>query len=221
MKSGIYLITCLANQRRYIGSAIDITKRQTEHLRMLRGNYHDNTKFHRAWNKYGEDQFIFSIIEFCSERSLIIREQYYLDGWLGAQDPSQFRIKAFNLTPTAGSQLGFRHSAETKRLLSQQRQGSKHPNYGKNTTEQAKEKMRDKLLGKPRPDISGKRNGMFGRNGVKNPNAKLSQEEYEEILDWLQYWPEVSQVSIAKMYGVSDNHISLIRRGKTWLKLNS
>lgn len=214
--TGIYIITCLINGRRYIGSAINIEKRWSEHLRMLRGNYHDNSKLQRAWNKYTEEQFTFTIIELCEPDSLLPREQHYLDTWLDAQCPSRFRVKAFNLTPTAGSQLGFRHSDKTRELFSQQRQGEKHPNYGKRTSKETKQKIREQLLGKCRPDLQGKGNGMFGYSGDKNLNAKLSRQDYQDILDWLRYWPDVSQVSIGKMYNVTDVTISNIRRGKTW-----
>ena len=67
----------------------------------------------------------FEILEYCDPDKAIEREQYYLD---------QLRPK-YNILKTAGSSLGFKHSAETIAKL----KGRKH-------SEEAIAKMREKAL---------------------------------------------------------------------------
>ena len=76
---GIYKITNLVNGKIYYGSSKDIEKRWRIHKNNLNNNKHHNIKLLNAWNKYGEENFKFDIIEECNETILLEREQYYLD----------------------------------------------------------------------------------------------------------------------------------------------
>ena len=49
------------------------------HLNSLRRGDHKNPHLQHAWNKYGEDNFEFSILEICSKQDTYIAEQKYLD----------------------------------------------------------------------------------------------------------------------------------------------
>lgn len=77
--SGIYKITNIVNSKYYVGSSKDIHKRFEQHVHNLRLNKHCNQKLQHAWNKYGENNFVFEIIEECEIQKLYEREQYYLD----------------------------------------------------------------------------------------------------------------------------------------------
>lgn len=89
MLSGIYKITCLGNNKIYIGSASSTKAkskskkgffcRWSHHLRQLKQNKHHNKPMQNAYNKYGEENFVFEILEFCEPHLCIKREQYYLD----------------------------------------------------------------------------------------------------------------------------------------------
>lgn len=51
----------------------------------------------------------------------IYREQFYID-----------ELKPeFNINPTAGSSLGYKHTTETKAFISVALSGERHPMYGK------------------------------------------------------------------------------------------
>lgn len=80
VNSGIYKIRNIINNKIYIGSAKDFDKRKKRHLRDLRANKHYSILLQRAFNKYGEENFVFEIIEeFPYSIEIKDREQYWID----------------------------------------------------------------------------------------------------------------------------------------------
>ena len=79
MNSGIYKIENKANNKVYVGSTNNFTRRWLKHRALLRHSKHQNSHLQAAWNKYGESSFTFSIIEYCPVDSLLSREQFYID----------------------------------------------------------------------------------------------------------------------------------------------
>lgn len=63
--SGVYEIRNALNNKRYIGSSINIYRRWRDHKRMLNLSVHPNKHLQAAWNKYGEKHFVFKILETC------------------------------------------------------------------------------------------------------------------------------------------------------------
>ena len=59
---GLYSITNKSNGKLYIGKSEDLAKRKREHFSTLRNNTHCNKHLQRAFNKYGEDSFVFTIL---------------------------------------------------------------------------------------------------------------------------------------------------------------
>lgn len=108
---GIYIITSLRNQKVYIGQSKHIEQRWEEHKNALQKNVHQNKHLQRAWNKYGEKNFIFSILEECDEKLLDEREQYWIDyyGGINSQNTYNFR--------EGGSHGAF--SEETLKIMSE------------------------------------------------------------------------------------------------------
>lgn len=76
---GIYRIKNKINEKCYYGSSKDIEKRWKTHLNQLRNKKHINSILQNAWNKYGEDNFIFEIVEECELEILFDTEQKYID----------------------------------------------------------------------------------------------------------------------------------------------
>lgn len=77
--SGIYKITNKINNKPYIGSSNNIERRWRQHISLLNNNKHHSIKLQRAWNKYGQDNFEFEIIEECDVEKLLYLEQFYID----------------------------------------------------------------------------------------------------------------------------------------------
>jgi group I intron endonuclease len=76
---GIYIISDVHNGKCYYGSSVNIRVRWLVHLRSLRKNVHENAYLQRSFNKYGESNFIFKIVEVCPKSKLLILEQKYID----------------------------------------------------------------------------------------------------------------------------------------------
>lgn len=76
--TGIYIIKCLSNGKCYIGKANDILSRERQHFSKLRTGNHPVMKMQEDYNKYGCDNFNFSILEECTEDKLNHLEDYYI-----------------------------------------------------------------------------------------------------------------------------------------------
>ena len=76
---GIYRIKNLKNKKCYYGSSKNIEKRWRTHLNNLKNGKHHNVHLQRSWDKYGEDNFVFELVEECGETILLELEQKYLD----------------------------------------------------------------------------------------------------------------------------------------------
>ena len=148
---GIYLIKNLTSGKCYYGSSIDILRRFRTHKYFLRANKHQNIHLQRLWNKYGELDFEFTIVEEVVDKDLLqIREQFYLDN-----NPS-----GLNLCKIAGNKSGFKHSEETKLKISKSNRGKVRSqeqkdylskiNKGKKISQETKSKISKALNGKKR-----------------------------------------------------------------------
>ena len=131
MKSGIYRIRNLINEKIYIGSAVDFVVRWRVHLHQLRRGIHHSKYLQNSWNKHGKKKFVFEIIEIIEDKTkLLEREQFYLD----TLTPYNSEI-GYNICRTAGSTLGIIVSEEARLNISKGRKGKlcgkQNPNYGK------------------------------------------------------------------------------------------
>ncbi len=97
-RSGIYVITNLVNNKIYIGSTVKLYNRAYEHLRTLKKGEHKNHHLQSSYNKYGEINFQFDLIEYCDKEELLEREQIWID----------FFKPDYNIDIVAGSTLGIK-----------------------------------------------------------------------------------------------------------------
>ena len=103
MSIGIYKIENLINGSIYIGQSIDMEKRWSTHISILNQNNHYNAHLQNAWNKYGSENFKFSIVEECKPLELNDREIY----WINKYDSF---INGYNLTSGGGNTESFSKS---------------------------------------------------------------------------------------------------------------
>lgn len=78
--SGVYEIVNTVNGKRYIGSSIGLVCRLREHLNLLRRCKHHNKHLQSAFNKYGENVFIFHPLLYCDPDNTLLYEQMCMDG---------------------------------------------------------------------------------------------------------------------------------------------
>ena len=158
--AGIYKIENLINGKIYIGSSVDLKNRWRQHLQYFVNDKHGNRYLQRAWNKYGAENFRFSVIELCEKDMLLVREQYFIDIFDACQS-------GYNLSPTAGSNLGRILSEEARKNISIRQTGRKlgpHSEEHKqklslagtgikkrHRTEEEKKRMSLLMKGKPQP----------------------------------------------------------------------
>lgn len=103
MSGVIYAITS-PSEKRYIGSAKNFPTRRRVHLWALRKGCHHSAPLQRAWNKYGGDGFVFSVMLVCEEKDLFFYEQICLDN-----------LKPeYNVNPSACGTRGLKWSEESK-----------------------------------------------------------------------------------------------------------
>ena len=76
---GIYKIQNKVTDKVYIGKSVNIEKRWIQHRCHLNNNVHANDYLQKAWNKYGENGFNFSVLCECEESVLDEKEIYYIN----------------------------------------------------------------------------------------------------------------------------------------------
>lgn len=76
--SGIYVILNNINQKRYIGSSLNIKNRLSRHKKELERGVHCNKHLQNAYEKY-KTNFVFEILELCPENILIEKETFFIE----------------------------------------------------------------------------------------------------------------------------------------------
>jgi group I intron endonuclease len=169
-KAVIYKIINITNARFYVGSTIRWDLRLRTHRRKLRSGSHHCVPLQHAWNKYGEDSFVFRVIATVEDPSeLHLVEQQFLDEHHGTPecynlarytdnssrgaiitDAKKKRISValkdyYAKNPELHPRLNKPHSEETKAKIRQNRAGIA-------MSEETKAKLRGANLGKRASD---------------------------------------------------------------------
>ncbi len=201
--SGIYKIqSVISPERCYVGSAVHIRNRWTNHLKGLRNNKHGNGRLQNHYNKYGKDDLVFIILEPCFPEFLLIREQYYIDtlkpffnicknagNVLGLKRTPESRKKQSELYRGENSAMfGKRHTPESIKLMSEGHKGHKSWNKGKKgVSETTSEKMRkawehrEPISEETREKMSlsqtGEANSMYGKKHSEESKRKNRESQ--------------------------------------------
>lgn len=135
MRGIIYEIKNIENGHRYIGQTrVSLARRKSSHLASLRQGQHFNDYLQNAFNKYGEESFVFHVISSATtQEALNAKEIFYVR-----------KIGDYNLAEGGLNQI---KAPETRKKLSQNMTGSGNPMYGKKHSEESKQKMREARLG--------------------------------------------------------------------------
>ncbi len=172
IKSGIYCIKNLVNNKVYVGRAVDFKGRFYKHKWGLNKNISDSQYLQNAWNKYGEGNFEFILLEYVKDlKDLRNREQEWTD-LLESADPKF----GYNIRKIVDTNLGLKHSEKTKKQMSlstkgKNNKGKNNPMYGKHHTKEARIKMSNAHKGK----CKGQNNPFYGRKHSEEAKKKISK----------------------------------------------
>lgn len=154
---GVYTIRNTQNGKIYVGSSVNIEERFEEHRKQLMHHRHNNSHLQSAWDKYGESNFEFNVIEVVDDVSKLreVEEKYITQ--LHACD----RNYGYNILPKTNIGLGVRASSEVRKKISDACKGDKNGHYGKPHSEETRRHISE----------------------VKREAGKLKQEE--KRLQWI------------------------------------
>lgn len=226
--AGIYQIINLVNGKIYVGSSNSLYNRKKSHLSGLRRNIHRNQHLQSAWNKYGEHNFKFEILQIVKDyKSIIGCEQFWINFTCCTDRKYGYNIASNAQHPSLGRTLTEEHkrkiSEGTKKALADPKIrlkmslsniGSGNGMYGKKHSLETKLKYSKKRLGMKASDETKKKMSLSER-GELNSNAKLNNTQVKVIRHLCEF-KTITQKSIAEFFNVSLGTIECIRARKTW-----
>ena len=184
-ESGVYSIKCVQTGKQYIGSSKNIYRRYLEHRAALIKGTHGNRFLQFAWDKYGENSFIYSALLYCHEDIRFEKEQEFIDKY-NVCNPDC----GYNLDPIASptfqteqSKLNISKAKKGRKQSEEHRQKNREVHTGLKLSETAKQKLRDFHKGKPKSkehciNIS---KGKLGKSNWKVKGIPVPEERKEKI----------------------------------------
>ncbi len=166
----VYLARNRMNGKGYVGLT---TKPVLARWRLHIQQRNSSMAISHAIRKHGEDVFDLFLLEECDDvKALKIAERK----WIKRLDT--FHGPGYNLTEGGDGLLGYRHTEDAKRRISEAHRGEKNHNYGKAwrtgpLTEQAKRKLSEGRRGKDNP--------MWGKKKSPETLAKLSTSQKKRV----------------------------------------
>lgn len=120
---GIYCIKNKINGKVYIGSSNNIERRFKRHKTELNTKKHSNKYLEKAYNKYGEENFEFIILELCNEEELIQKEIFFIS-----------KYDSLNISKGYNLSIPIKHPSltsnkEYRTILSKSKLGKRPSNY--------------------------------------------------------------------------------------------
>jgi len=185
MARGIYKIINIVNNKFYVGSAVDLKRRKRRHFSELRTGKHNNRYLQAAWVKYGEQAFVFVVVEELSEDAdLLAAENVWLKEHVGKDYCYNIGVDA--VAPTLGwsgeKSPTWGRKRTPKELAAQSWKGRTH-------SEKAKAAIRASLIGKPKSaevrakisaTLTGEGNFWYGK---KRPDHGAKVSKAVEVCD--------------------------------------
>jgi len=159
----IYKATNRINKKCYVGQTIStLSKRRSKHI--YTANRIATTYFHKALIFNGVDNFDWEILDECEDIDTLNNlEIYYIKEYNSFGD-------GYNLNEGGGSSYGFKHSLETKKILSEQRKGK----IGKKHTEEHKKYISEVM--KNQNKFFGEDNHFYGKKHTDDAKRKMSEK---------------------------------------------
>jgi group I intron endonuclease len=161
----------------------------------LRKNKHSNEHLAKSFNKYGEDNFEFLILEECKKEELNEKEEKWIDSF---PRKSLYNINFYitNLRGERNPFFGKKHKSESKKKMSSWKKknfiAENNPNFGKKWTEEQKK-----------------------RNALNHPATKLSEQDVLKIKKFILEGI-LNDKEIATKFNVNRTVVTRISNGTRW-----
>lgn len=176
----IYSIYNIVSKMYYIGQTKNFYKRKMSHIILLRKNSHKNTHLQNSWNFYGEENFIFEIIDICDDvKERNVKEVDYIKKF-NSLSPNGYNLASGGnaSSPSEESRMkmsiskkGMILSDEWRANISKATSGENNPMYGKKHSEKTIEKIKESLLGQ----MDGEKNPFYGKSHSEETKEKISK----------------------------------------------
>lgn len=219
-----YVVHNTVNNKVYIGKSTKPFERFKKHLKVASGTRKvEKFYFHRAINKYGGDNFTFSILQkFDNEEDCNQAEMYWIK-FFNAKNKKY----GYNLTDggegcsgrviTEETREKMRKHALTRRHTEETKQKLREINLGKRLSKESIEKTRQARLGVPLSEEHKRKISESTKGKIKK---KFTKEQVIEIrrLYEKENW---SQRELADFFNAKQANISFITTYRTWSDLTS
>lgn len=189
-KSGVYCFVNKINGHYYVGSSINLSSRMRNYFNntFLKSKQNINMPFVKALLKYGQSNFKLLILEYAESESLTIRETYFITKVM----------PYYNVLKQGYSSLGYKHTEETKALLSELSKNRVHSDATKSLIAKA---------------LTGENNPFYNKNHSMESKVRMIESRsaypvyvYNSFKELLVIFPSV--LTLAKL--VKSNHATIV-----------
>lgn len=178
---GIYGIKNKVNGKIYVGQSSNVKARLYNHKSALKHDMHMNDHLQKAWNKYGEFNFNFFIIEELDSIDKLNEKEIF---WIDKYNANN-REYGYNRCEGGGGSRGYKHTEEALLKIKEASTGSNHPFYGKKHSFESIEQMRKSKIGKKMDEETkrkigesekGEKHHYYGKNRDEEVKRKISNK---------------------------------------------
>nr|YP_009261996.1 GIY-YIG endonuclease [Chrysoporthe austroafricana]YP_009262146.1 GIY-YIG endonuclease [Chrysoporthe cubensis]AMX22071.1 GIY-YIG endonuclease [Chrysoporthe austroafricana]AMX22221.1 GIY-YIG endonuclease [Chrysoporthe cubensis] len=189
-KSGVYCLINKVNGHTYVGSSINLASRMRNYLNkaFLRSKQNFNMPITKALLKYDYSNFTLYILEYVKAESLTVRETFYIT----------HLIPYYNVLKEGYSSLGYKHTEETKKLLSELANNRTHSEKTKSLIARA---------------VTGENNPFYNKSHSIESKIRIIEAKstypvyvYNSFKELLVIFPSV--LTLAKL--IKSNHSTLV-----------
>ena len=189
-KGGVYCLINNINGHNYVGSSIHLASRMRNYLNntFLKSKQNINMPIVKALLKYDQLNFTLLILEYVEPESLVLRETFYIT----------HLMPYYNVLKQGYSSLGYKHTEETKKLLSELAKNKVHSDKTKALIARA---------------VTGENNPFYNRSHSVESKIRMLEANstypvyvYNSFKDLLVIYPSVS--TLAKL--IKTNHPTLV-----------
>jgi group I intron endonuclease len=189
-KSGVYCLINKINGHTYVGSSINLSSRMKNYLNntFLKSRQNSNMPIVKALLKYGQSNFSVWILEYVEPEILTTRETFYIT----------LVIPYYNVLKQGYSSLGYKHTEETKQLLSELAKNKTH-------SDKTKALIARSLIGDNNP-FYNKSHSIESKIRIIEAKSAYPIYIYNSFKELLVIFPSV--LTLAKL--IKSNHSTLV-----------